>query len=127
MNTRPITDKDIGTLIEIHKRYYAHQFDFPNFLGKFIYPMAITDDKNRIITAGGIVPIAEVIILTDKSQSIIARIDALQEMLAKTRQIAGLYGYSRLHAFVHDPTWKSQLIKAGFESCPGEILSIGVH
>jgi hypothetical protein len=124
--TRALTDKDIATLIDIHKRYYAHQFDFPNFLGKFIYPMAITNEKGHIITAGGIVPIAEVIILTDKSLPASARVDALNEMFARTQQIANLYGYSRLHAFVHEPVWKSQLIKAGFEPCKGEILSIGV-
>jgi len=123
---RALVETDIPILKDIHARFYSEQFDFPDFLHHFLHPFVICSDNGNIITAGGIVPIAEVIILTDKSYSVRARQTALKDMLGITRFLAAKIGYTRLHAFVQDPIWKTHLLDTGFTASKGDCLNIGV-
>jgi hypothetical protein len=126
MKVRPIETTDIEALRYIHEQYYQKDFDFPNFFSHFLAPLAITDDSNRIITAGGILPIAEIIILTDKNIDLMDRVKALQLILEKSKYMARLYHFPRIHGFVHEQTWKKYMLVAGFKQCKGDILSIEV-
>jgi hypothetical protein len=124
--TRKLRESDIPELQRIHEKFYAQEFDFPNFLPRFIDPIVVTNREGKIITGGGILPIAETIILTDKDTQLGERMKGLKEMFDDNLYTAKRYGFSRLHAFVHEYNWLKYLEKAGFEPCKGKILSIGV-
>jgi hypothetical protein len=123
MIIRGIKETDINELRRIHARFYADEFTFPDFMNRFINPVVV-EDEGKIITAGGVVPIAESIILTNKDIDYSTRLFALKHLLDDNLLNAQYYGFKRLYAFARDSTWEKYLIKAGFEK--NEILSIGV-
>ena len=119
---RALTIEDIEKLKEIHQKYYS-DFEFPDF-SKFLCSFAVTDESNRIITGGGVKPIAESILLTDKQFSARDRRIALLQILQASMFVIGKAGYDQLHAFIKDEKWSVQLKKYGFRNCKGEALYI---
>jgi hypothetical protein len=124
MNLRALDPSDIDVLRYIHNEYYKDQFPFPDFFNRFLCAFAVTED-DQIVVAGGVLPIAESIILTDKNFSAKIRRNALKQVLDISKYIASQSGFARLHAFTHDETWKQHLLKrGGFEPCKGEIVAV---
>jgi len=113
MKTRFVNITDIDTLKEINSRCHPHDA-FPD-LGNFI---VITDDRDHIITAGGVLLIAEAITITDNKFSSHVRTTALQELLAHMKLTCGRIHQDYLHAFVngHDEAWIRAIKKVGFKS-----------
>ena len=56
---------DVDLAYEIYRKYYSEEFDFPNFFRKFICAVVVEDENGPVIV-GGVKPIVEAIILTDK-------------------------------------------------------------
>ena len=125
MTIRPLHKSDLSVLYDIHQRYYKNEFNFPDFFTRFIASFAIID-KDKLVVAGGILPIAESIILTNRDVPIHTRLEALIQTRDISKYIASQSGFSRVHAFAHEDVWKQWMVRAGFEKCPGEIFSIGV-
>lgn len=119
---RGIETKDFEALQEIHRKFYAHEFDFPNFYKHFINVFAITDSSNNIISVGGIRPILEVVALTDKNRGCREKVSALTDLLTISAFIAEHDGFDELHCFVQDEKWMNQLKKKGFEETRGKSL-----
>jgi len=117
---------DLHEIAEIHKKYYASEFSLPDFITKFLCSFTIVDN-GKIICAGGVRTIVESVIVTDKSQSVRIRREALYEMLQASMFTANKCGYEQLHAsIIDDEQWKRHLDKVGFKPIKGEMLVLDV-
>lgn len=121
MTSRGININDINRLREIHQEYFKDEFPFPEFMNGFNCSFLI-ENNDEIIVAGGIRPIAEVVLLTNKSLSTRIRMDGLKEFLNVSKYIGERFNYSSLHAFVQDDVWKRHLINSGFRPSKGESI-----
>lgn len=128
MITRTLTGTDVPILHRINDRCHPND-SFPSF--KNFYPpiIVITDDKNRIITAGGVEKIAEAVTITDNEFSSHVRTTALQELLRGMLLTCGRIDQDYLHAFIddHDETWIRTVQKVGFKSMNKETFYIEVN
>jgi hypothetical protein len=77
----------------------------------------VLDDCGKIITAGGVRPLAEALIITDKDALRGNRNRAFREMRAALEFVARTKGFNNLYAFVKsDEHWQSILQRVGFKS-----------
>jgi hypothetical protein len=116
--------EDIPELQEIWAKFYVEDFEFPDFSKGFHVAFVIRKkDDNRIISAGGIRFITEVVLLTNKDISIKIRREALEEILGASVHICREQGHEELTAFIQNPmkkeSWVSVLRKYGFRTIRG--------
>lgn len=123
---RQIRDEDIEELKKIHAKFFANEFSFDDFLAPAISQFLVTDESDKIISAGSIRPIAEMIAITNFDQSPKLRRAALYDMLQVASFVLRNTKMNQLHAFVQDSKWESQLIRAGFSRCVGKPVYINV-
>lgn len=116
---RTITTEDLPRLREIHAKYFQHEFTFDDFCQSWIFSFVITDDYDKIITAGAIRPLAEMVAITDYSTSARLRVAALYDMLQITQFVLQNTNFKQVHAFVQDEKWLNQLKRSGFRACAG--------
>jgi len=114
MKTRSLTLDDLPRVEELHNKYYGEQFNLPNFMHRFLNAFAITDDNDKLIIAGGIRPIAETIIVTDKDHSGITLGRALVEAQRVSIYTCQKFEIDYLHAFVKDEAYAEHLKQHGF-------------
>lgn len=119
---RAVLESDLEKIKEIHRKYYADEFNIPDFNKHFINSFVITDSENNIISAGGIRPILEVVAVTDKDKTVRERVSALNDLLTISAFIAEHDGFDELHCFVQDENWLRQLKKKGFVETKGKSL-----
>lgn len=121
---RAITKRDLSQIELIHKKFYGDEFPLSD-LHRCICNFAVTDDEtDKIISAGIIRSIAEIVIVTDKDVDIKQRRLALLQMLTAGVQTTRMAGYDQLHAFIQDQKWLQHLKRAGFRTTKGEPLVI---
>jgi len=120
MIARPLVIEDIPKLKEIWKLYFEKDFSFPEFL-RFACKYIIEDEQG-IITAGGVKLLAESILVTDLKRSKFTRFKALNLALKLSKTFTHEAGLDHLHAFVQDETFKSHLIRHGFNYSRGDAL-----
>lgn len=125
MNIRALTPYDVWKIKKIHEKHFAEEFDFPNFFENFLNAY-IVESNDSIVAAGGVRPIAEAILITDKDKSVRERREALYQILAASLFTCGRLGYSQLHAFTQDKKWTEHLLNIGFHHTKGEALVIEV-
>lgn len=125
LRSRIMDKADLFELQRIHQRFYDKEFSFPNFLDEFIYPFVIRVN-NRIVTAGGIRPLAEMVLITDQAVNIDERREALLEALALAADVAKRAKFHDMHAFVQDEKWLRHLVQHGWSKTVGQSLVIGV-
>ena len=121
MTPRALGLDDIKRLKEIHEKHYSHEFSFPDFLNGF-YCAFVIEDESGIVAAGGVRPICESIIITDKDRSVRDRRYALSQVLQASMFIANAEKYNELHAFIQDTNWEWHLSKVGFKPTKGKSL-----
>jgi len=126
MNIRPITPFDVLRIRRVHEKYFNEEFEFPNFFERFLSAYLVEDDKEQIIAACGVRPIAEAVLITNKDKSVRVRREALFKILHASMFVCNRLGYDQLHAFVQDDSWKKHLENVGFEPTKGQSLVIGV-
>jgi len=113
MRIRKLEAGDIEKLKRINAQYGD---DFPDFGGNFHNILVAVDDKNRIISAGGVELIAEGVLITDKTLAEYKRGPALVEMLSRMESTCRDLNQKFLLAFVtEDETWKRALELYGFK------------
>lgn len=122
MNSRSINKGDLNKLKSLHELYFKDEFDFPSFMNGYNCSFLVEDENNEIVVAGGIRPIAEVVLLTNKSLSVRSRMLGLKEFLNISKYIGERFNYESLHAFVQDPVWMKQLLKSGFSPTKGQSI-----
>src|SRR5687767_6082262 len=102
MIVRPITADDIEQLRKIHEKHYSQEFDFPDFSTGFYGAFVITNRAGQIVTGGGVRPIAETILVTDKDFSIKERNEALLNVLNVSQFLCQKMGHPELHVFIQN-------------------------
>ncbi len=112
---------------KIHQKHYGEEFSMPNFMNKFIGAFTIENEDNEIITVGGIRPILESVIVTDKDKAPKERMEALYTMLEASAFIGQRHGFDQIHAFIHDPKWSNRLQKSfKFSPTKGQSLYLDI-
>ena len=123
---RGLFQRDAQQVNNIHEKFYENEFSLSD-LDNFTVGFTSVDENDKIICAGGIKSIMEMIIITDKDVSVNKRQVALYEMLTTAGRSTKEAGYNQLHAFVQDEKWARYLIKhVGFKPTVGQALVIGV-
>lgn len=122
MKTRAMNENDVMFLRDIHRRYYANEFSFPNFLKNWVGCFVITDDEDRILIGGGVKPLAESVIITNKDMNVRLLGRALIETAKVSEYLCENAKIEQLHAFVQDAQYKSHLLRHGFEPTKGDSL-----
>lgn len=123
MNIRALEVSDVERLRVIHEKYFSEEFPFPDFLNGYICACVIEKD-NKIICAGGVRSISELIAITDKSQMPRDRVRGLKKLLEASIYFSTKTGHDHLHTFSQGDIWINQLTKAGFMPCKGTALYI---
>ena len=113
MNIRALELKDIDKIRELHHKFYP-EFEFPDFMNGFFCSFAVTDENDEIITAGGVQPIGEIILVTDKDKSRIKIGKALREAMMASLFVGGRFNLSELVAFVKNDEYARHLVRHGF-------------
>lgn len=123
---RALLKRDESSIQAIHKQFYADEFSLDD-MKNLTCGFSAVDENDKIICAGGIKSIMEMIIVTDKSVGLDKRQVALYEMLNTAAKTTHEAGYRQLHAFIQDEKWARYLIKhVGFKPTVGQSLVIGV-
>jgi len=125
VNIRAISEDDICELRKIHQAFYKDEFEFPDFLNNYLCTFAVIDDCDKIVSAGGIRLITEIVALTDKNHSTRKRRAALYQILQASQYLTQKAGFDRLHVVTEQEVWKSQLNEVGFHS-RGNILVLDI-
>ncbi len=112
MKVRALTTDDIDAVKELHNRYYS-EFGFPNFM-QLLNAFVIEDDNGEIIMAGGIEQVAEVVLVTNKSQNKIKIGRALIEAQMVSLFTCKKFGIKEMYAFVNNYEYAKHLIQHGF-------------
>lgn len=122
MDIKNLEVEDISKLRHIHALYFKDEFEFPDFMHGFLQAFSITNEQNSIITAGGVRPIMEAVLVTDMNKTPRERHEALLLALKASLHSCELLGHRQLHAFVQDDLWIHHLEKYGFKSTVGKSL-----
>lgn len=127
MNIRELRQEDATRISEIHSQFYHNEFDLsylldPKSLGIFV----VTNDDDQVICVGGIKPIIESVLITDKNFSVRQRRSALIQILQAFLFTCSRLGYEQLHCFIQDETWLKHLEKFGFKPTKGKGLVISL-
>lgn len=112
MRIRSIKTSDLELIHQIHERDYPdlEEVDWNHLLSAFVI-----EDNNELIMAGGIEPIAEALLVTDKTKSRIKIGKALVEAQKFCKYICKEYAIRDLHAFTTNEEYAKHLIQHGFE------------
>jgi hypothetical protein len=117
MKIRAYDSGDFEELSRIHQQY-QNEFQIDEFgSGLLELISASTDDK--LVAVGGIRLIPEAVIVTDKTQPVKIRREALIKMLQAMSYLTNRVGYKQIHAFIQDDVWLKQLLKHGFRKTAG--------
>lgn len=122
VNIRHLKTTDLVALKEIHERDFP-ELDFPlerDLLSAFV----IENGRGEIIMGGGVEPIAEALLVTDKTKSRIQIGKALVEAQRFCMYTCGRFHIRELHAFVTDEEYAKHLIQHGFQKREETVLRI---
>lgn len=122
MNIRPLKESDLPVIEELHKKFYEGEFDLVEIYNNSIGLFVVTDDNDKIICVGGVRPIAEAVLITDKDRSVRERRSALYRVLDASEYITKNSGFDQLHVFVQDEEWMKHLSKIHFKPTAGRSL-----
>ncbi len=126
MNIRSFEIYDEIAVRKIHRKHYQEEFDMPDFFNKYECAFTIEDEQG-ILSMGGVKPILETVIVTDKDRNPQDRMKALYQMLEACAFVGNRRGYDQLHAFIHDPKWSKRLQKSfQFRPTKGQSLILDI-
>jgi len=111
MKVRELYREELPYIQELHDKFYGKDFYLPDLTQGFLVGFTITNDEDKLIIAGGVRPIAETIIVTDKeSHSMITIGRALIKALDISEYVCRRHEIKLLHAFVKNEGYKKHLI-----------------
>ena len=114
---------------ENYKKFFSNN-EYPDFFNDgFLSPFVVTDSSD-IIVAGGIRPLIEVVVVTNKDKYVRTRLNALLQALGSSIAIARDMGHKQLHVFVHnDDEYVKILQKFNFQLIDAKllVLNLGEH
>jgi hypothetical protein len=126
MRIRELQIGDLNQIKEIHEKFFSKEFDLPDFQ-HFLAAFIITDTEDRIVTAGGIRSILEMVAVTDKALAPIVRRSAYFNILNACLYMAHKNDYEQIHVFAQGDRWIEALKKIGFRNTKGHSLVMDVN
>lgn len=107
MIIRYIEPQDVEQIDKIYETYFSgmERPDFSNFHCVFV----VVED-NRVISVGGLKPLVEAVVLTDRSFSVRKRRDALLNIHTGLTYAAKKLGFERIYAFCFEQSYSNHLI-----------------
>jgi hypothetical protein len=126
MNIRALKESDLPLLRAIHAHHYSSEFEFPDFVSKFLCCFVVEDSDGTIVSAGGIRPILESVLITDLSKSVRIRRSALMNILSASNYFAKQGNFDQIHVFIQDQGWENHLRKIGFVPTKGNSLVLTI-
>jgi hypothetical protein len=123
MKVANLTPEIVEELRRIHGNFHGEEFPFPDF-SRFLGSAVILDDNDVIISAGGVKPHAELVVITNKIHSPRDRRNAILQLLQSSIYTCGRANVNQLHAFIKDPKWLSQVKHYGFVDCKGTAVCL---
>src|SRR5262245_12060126 len=128
MKHRRITPEDMKVLREMHDKFYGDVFHLPDLTGNMLASFVIEDDNNKIILGGGVRPLAETIIVTDKEYPNMTTVGrALVEALNISKYACRETHIDLLHAFVKNSDYSNHLLQRGFFERDGKALALRIN
>jgi len=112
LKTRSVNKKDIPFLRALHEKYYSEfeMIDFTKLLNGFI----IETEKDEFVMAGGVKPLAETLLITDKEMPLTTIGRALIEAQMISMYTCNAFKIEDLVAYVNDENYAKHLMKHGF-------------
>jgi hypothetical protein len=104
---------DIEEIRELHERFYS-DLEFPDFLNGFLCGFVIEDESNEIVMAGGLQPIAEIVLVTNQDKSRIKIGRALIEAKNISLYVGKKFNLKELVAFVKNEEYARHLVRHDF-------------
>jgi N-acetylglutamate synthase-like GNAT family acetyltransferase len=101
--------------IKIMYNVHFKDMEYPDFWNNFqcVY---VVHKENKIIAVGGLRPMAEAIVLTEQSESIRTRRDALMHIYNALTYSAKKLKYNSMYAFTYDDNYSRHLVeRMGFQ------------
>ena len=126
MNIRCFDESDTKELKKIHEKFFKSEFSFPDFTKGFTCAFTVYDAYG-IIASGGIKPILEAIVMTNKDRGIKDKREGLYNLMQACNYITKVEGYNQMHAFVQDRKWLRHLVKVGFNPTKGQALVLDLE
>lgn len=112
MEIRFLEPKDLDWVRVMYNAYFS-DMEYPDFVNDFPVTYAVLEE-NDIVAVGGIRPIAEAVVITDASESVRKRRDALLQIFNALTYSANKLNFKRLYAFTFDDVYANHLTKVGF-------------
>lgn len=126
IKTRPLVSDDLDEIRQLHEKHFEPYFGLPDFT-RMLCAFIITDENDKTIMAGGVQPIGEILLVTDKkhpSKTELGR--ALVEAQNISRYVCEKTNIDQMAAFVQDEQYARHLIKHGFYPRVGQALAMKV-
>jgi len=127
MDIQYIESTDADQIYNIFMNFFS-DMEFPDFYRRFhcSFKVITNDLDNRIIAVGGIRPLAETVVLTNKDFSVRDRMQALLKIFNGVKYAAEKLDYEQIHAFAYDEEYIKHLInRIGFKYIPeNKVLSL---
>lgn len=113
LRTRTVSQSDIAFLRALHEKYYSEfeMIDFTKLLNGFV----IETDKDEFVMAGGVKPLAETLLITDKEMPMTTIGRALIEAQMVSMYTCNKFKIEDLVAYVNDENYAKHLMKHGFQ------------
>jgi hypothetical protein len=113
IQSRALHRSDIEEIRELHERFYP-DLEFPDFLNGYLCGFIITDETDEIVMAGGLQPIAEIVLVTNKDKSRIKIGRALIEAKNISLYVGKKFNLKELVAFVKNEEYARHLVRHDF-------------
>lgn len=114
MDIRYLLTSDEAKIKYIYDTYFS-DMDYPDFYGKF-HAVFVVEDFGKILAVGGLKPICEAIVVTNKSSSVRKRMEALLRIFNSVKYSAEKLKYEQIHAFSFDEEYTKHLTnRMGFK------------
>lgn len=118
---RALRKEDMERVRELSEKHYP-DLEVPNFMDGYYCAFAVTDDDDQIVTAGGLRPSAEILLVTDKDKDFTTIGRALIETQKAALYIGHKFGLNELIAFVKDnDAYARHLVRHGFYPRPNAL------
>lgn len=121
MNMLSVRELRLSDHDQVKEIYEREKYPFGLFsMDKFLCGFCVTDENEKIISAGGLRELAEVVLITDRTYGAKVRREALSHMLQASIYVADKFKLEQIHAFVQDDEkWIKRLRESGFTDITG--------
>lgn len=118
---RALNKEDMERVRELSEKHYP-DLEVPDFMNGYYCAFTVTDENDQIVTAGGLRPSAEILIVTDKDKDFTTIGRALIETQKAALYIGHKFGLNELIAFVKDnDAYARHLVRHGFYPRPNAL------